>query len=413
MKQLHDKYGDVVQISPNEVSFTSNTAWQDIYGFRTGKHKGHLNMQKDPVWYTRSPTGQSIITADDADHSRFRKVLAHAFSAQALAKQEDILHRYVDLLVNRLKETLSTDERPQDMTEWYNWTTFDVIADLMFGEPFGCLQNRETHKYITLIFLSIRALRMGYIMSYYPWVKWFGNWIVDKKSLAGRKEYYNWVVSRTQTRMDRETQRPDFMTEVLKNNGKKDAELTTTEIYSNFGVLLTAGSETSATLLSGLTYLLGKNPEVHQKLKDEVRGRFKNFGDINCKEVNDLPYLLAVLQEALRYFPPVPTGFERRVGPGGEFVSGCFIPANTAVCVSAYPAGHSERNFKDSSLFVPERWLNDPRYAGDKKDSIQPFSIGPRNCLGKVSTHKETCFDVGERSADRHPCRTSHTLRCD
>lgn len=44
---LHKKYGEVVRISPNEVSFTSGeTAWPEIYGFRTGKMKGHLNMQK-------------------------------------------------------------------------------------------------------------------------------------------------------------------------------------------------------------------------------------------------------------------------------------------------------------------------------------------------------------------------------
>ena len=44
---LHKKYGEVVRMSPNEVSFTSGeTAWPEIYGFRTGKMKGHLNMQK-------------------------------------------------------------------------------------------------------------------------------------------------------------------------------------------------------------------------------------------------------------------------------------------------------------------------------------------------------------------------------
>jgi hypothetical protein len=44
---LHKKYGDVVRLAPNEVSFTSGeSAWPDIYGFRTGKLKGHVNMQK-------------------------------------------------------------------------------------------------------------------------------------------------------------------------------------------------------------------------------------------------------------------------------------------------------------------------------------------------------------------------------
>jgi cytochrome P450 len=44
---------------------------------------------------------------------------------------------------------------------------------------------------------------------------------------------------------------------------------------------------------------------------------------------------------------------------------------------------HSERNFKDPELFVPERWLGEERYKDDKRSTLNPFSFGPRNCLGK------------------------------
>jgi cytochrome P450 len=132
VRALHDKYGDVVRLSPNEVSFSSGgTAYQDIYGFRTGQHKGHLNMQKDPAWYAPPPNSSHIILSNDEDHTRFRKVLSHSFSANALAAQEPLLQGYVDLLVNRLKEVTSAGEGTQDMTKWYNWCTFDIIADLL------------------------------------------------------------------------------------------------------------------------------------------------------------------------------------------------------------------------------------------------------------------------------------------
>lgn len=113
---LHAKYGPVVRLSPNEVSFISGeTAWQDIYGFRTGKMKGQANMQKNPAWYAQPPTGSShIIVANDEDHSRYRRTFSHAFSEKALANQEVLLQKYVDLLVGRLKELVSTD-KVQDM----------------------------------------------------------------------------------------------------------------------------------------------------------------------------------------------------------------------------------------------------------------------------------------------------------
>lgn len=67
-------------------------------------------------------------------------------------------------------------------------------------------------------------------------------------------------------------------------------------------------------------------------------------------------------------------------------ISGHFIPAGTAVYVSSHALGNSERNFRDAKSFIPERWLGDERFANDKRNAHQPFSMGPRNCLGTVGT---------------------------
>ena len=133
---LHKKFGDVVRISPNEVSFISGeSAWQDIYGFRVAKHKGELNMPKDVGWYAKPPKVHHILTADDPTHSRYRKVLTNAFSERALAKQEPLLQRYADLLIMRLKEVTATDKASQDVTKWYNWTTFGTVISMSSETP--------------------------------------------------------------------------------------------------------------------------------------------------------------------------------------------------------------------------------------------------------------------------------------
>lgn len=127
--ELHERYGEVVRLSPNEVSFiSSDTAWPDIYGFRTGKLKGHLNTQKDPAWYPPPANGvPSLLLADDEAHSQGRRLLSHAFSDKALAEQETLLQQYVDQLVDGLKEK-TNDNSTADMTKWYNWTTFDIVS---------------------------------------------------------------------------------------------------------------------------------------------------------------------------------------------------------------------------------------------------------------------------------------------
>jgi hypothetical protein len=108
---LHKKYGDVVRISPNEVSFISvETAYPEIYGFRTRNLKGHETMQKDRAWYAPAPKDGvvSIILANDADHSRGRRLLSHAFSERALAEQEVLIQKYVDQFIGGLKEVSSS-----------------------------------------------------------------------------------------------------------------------------------------------------------------------------------------------------------------------------------------------------------------------------------------------------------------
>lgn len=245
-------------------------------------------------------------------------------------------------------------------------------------------------RYITLLFQSLKGFRISYILHYYPWLQGIGKKLIPVELLAKRKEFQGWVKSQVRKRIERDTQRPDFMTQILANNGTKGAALTNEQIDANAHLMLVAGSETTATLLSGATYCLLANPDKHETLKQEIRGRFKDNSDLTLAAVNDSPYLIAVLSEALRYFPPVPAGFQRRVGPGGEFVSGYYIPEGTSVSVSHYPAYQSAYNFKDPDDFIPERWLPDqPTYAEDKRSACQPFSFGPRNCLGKNLAYAE------------------------
>ena len=59
------------------------------------------------------------------------------------------------------------------------------------------------------------------------------------------------------------------------------------------------------------------------------------------------------------------------------------IRLQTVVTINPYAANRSAENFRDPHSFVPERWLNDPAYDSDKRDVVQAFSFGPRDCIGK------------------------------
>jgi cytochrome P450 len=68
----------------------------------------------------------SIISeSDPIEHGRLRKIFSHAFSEKALREQEDIVHEYVDMFIERIGE-YGQGKNGIDMVKWYNFTTFDV-----------------------------------------------------------------------------------------------------------------------------------------------------------------------------------------------------------------------------------------------------------------------------------------------
>jgi cytochrome P450 len=71
------------------------------------------------------------------------------------------------------------------------------------------------------------------------------------------------------------------------------------------------------------------------------------------------------------------------VGKDGAVIAGKYVPGGMKVSVKQWVAHRSATNFTDPDVFEPARWLGDEKYAGDKRRVVQPFSYGPRNCLGR------------------------------
>jgi cytochrome P450 len=161
------------------------------------------------------------------------------------------------------------------------------------------------------------------------------------------------------------------------------------ELHETCSVLIAAGSEMSATLLSGVTYYLLTSPLVLKKLTRKIRGVFKSEAEIAMVSANSLSYELAVLNEALRIYPPANGDQPQVTPPEGCTIAGRFVPGNTCVGIPQWSANHSSINFRHPHNFVPERWTGDPEFKDDKKKVAQPFGYGPRNCIGRSLAYTE------------------------
>lgn len=383
LTELHKKYGDVVRISPNELSYTDSKVWKEVYG---SQKTGHGQMQKDPLHYQKHDRTPSLHVSSDADHTRMRRLISHAFSDKALRAQEPIMQQYSDLLMMRLHEVAKTGSST-NIKQWYHWTLFDLFGDLCYGESFGCLRESKSHPWIDIIGESIQAFYYIGLSRRVPGLQKLLLSMMPKKKVEQAAWHTKFSSDLADKRMAMVTDRPDFMSFILKYNDEKG--LSVPEIRSNSNVLIPGGSETTGTFLTGTTWYLLKNPMIYKTLAEEIRGSFKTSEDITITNLLSLKYLNAVVEEGLRIYPPVPSNMPRSIPEEGAMICGKWVPGGTSVCVAPYPMFHSPSNFAEPDSFIPERWLNDPRFSSDDKAAFQPFSSGPRNCIGKSLAYAE------------------------
>ena len=385
--ELHEQYGEVVRVLPNELSFSSADSWKDIYGHRKA---GQPSLDKFTQFYGHpfSDGTQDIVMSDDATHARMRRVFANAFSDRALKMQEPLFLTYVDSLIQKLRKTIVEEPRHKfNVVMMYNFTTFDVMGDLTFGEPLDLLNNSKYHGWIQSMFANFKFGAYIHSIRYYPLfetvlLKMLSWTVLEKK----RKEHNEFSSSRVDRRLEKKEARPDIWGLVLARD--EATGLSKAEMYKNAGIFMLAGTETTATLLSGLTFHLLKNPNKMKKLVQEIRTSVGDESDLTIERLQQLPYLHACIEEGLRMYPPVSNGLPRVVPPPGVVIDGREVPGGSVVYSHHLSTYRNPKNFRNAYDFVPERWL-DEQYASDKKYALNPFSVGPRACLGKNMAYHE------------------------
>ncbi|KAH7323248.1 cytochrome P450 [Stachybotrys elegans] len=378
MQRLHQKYGPVVRFAPTELSFCDGHAWREIYLREKGREENIKDTRISPLYSGSVPP---IGLTSDEDHARVRRLLAPAFSERALKLQEPLFQHYADTMLAKIAESAAVNEGV-DMVKMFNYTTFDIMAQLVFGENLGLLDKQEYTGWVKSFIEMLPLFPLLQFINHYPWLKRALERVKPKSVEKRERSFFEYSVQAVDRRMKANPEQPDVWSLVLEG-------LSIEEMHANAMFFMIAGSETTATLLSGLTYLLLQNPDKLLRLTSEVRRAFDTREDITIERLATLDYLNACISEALRCYPPLPIGLPRLTPAGGNTVMGRYIPGNVAISVHHGATYTSEINFKDPHKFVPERWLGDPEYSTDNHYALQPFILGPRNCLGQAMAHFE------------------------
>ena len=151
-----------------------------------------------------------------------------------------------------------------------------------------------------------------------------------------------------------------------------------TQLLNEVAMLLLAGSETSANVLTWALYLIARHPPTRERLGHEharvLAGRPPDVADLNA-----LPFTKAVIQEAMRLYPPVP--YLSREAARDERVGGIQLRAGETVMAMPWLLHRNAHLWEAPHAFRPERFLPDAPQKPPQFGYL-PFSIGPRICAG-------------------------------
>ncbi|KAI9837894.1 MAG: Cytochrome P450 monooxygenase orf9 [Sclerophora amabilis] len=319
-------------------------------------------------------------------HSRMRKSLSAAFSTKALLEQESIVQRCVNGFIERLTSE-GTKPAGLNITKWFEMLAFDILGEMAFGESFHCVENGQSHFWSDMIIEHLFFITVLDNLRRYPWIAAIGKTILPHLTVGVRNKHTGYSRDKVARRLASQSPRKDFMHNLVEK--VKSGEIEKEELTAHASTLIIAGGETVATFLSAVTYHLLKTPATYKKLREEIRTRYKNLDEIDATSSQQLPYLQAVISEGLRIYPPGSQGFPRKA-PAGATIDGKAIPAGAEVYTSSWTVTHDPRYFEDPFSFVPERWLNPD--CQDVKEASQPFSLGPRGCLGRNFAYVEICL---------------------
>lgn len=163
---------------------------------------------------------------------------------------------------------------------------------------------------------------------------------------------------------------------------EENRPLTDNEIAAQAYIFILAGYETTSTALAFTMYELARNPDVQEKMLQEIDAF--GAGVPGYDDLAKFPYTEAVFQEGMRMYPPVtPTVALQRQAKEAIVVGGHRIPAGSTVYLNVMALHHDPKNFPDPQIFRPERFLPGSQEAEKRHPfAYMPFGVGPRKCIG-------------------------------
>ena len=352
--------------------------------------------------FEHSVISKQLVMMSGDEWRQTRSIMSPTFTSGKMRAMFPMIRKAVGLMLSQVDRGAGQEF---DLKNLFGCLTMDVIAKCAFAVDTNAHEDSSNpfivnakgffnfpRWRIMMAILMPRPVRRLFKLSFFNQeslsflAQISKNLLEERRKLSKQGIQTNNYVDFLQLMMDAGTQQDEGHKDTEEENALpgaavKGKTLTDEEIIANIILVLVAGYETTASLLTYACYSLACHPEAQEKLRREVAAA----GELDYDSVMRLPYLDAVVCESLRMYPPV-TRIDRQVSDKNGYtfeshLGKLHMPHGTAVMLPIYAIHHMEEYYPNPDSFDPERFMP------ENKDRLVPYTyvpfvMGPRNCVG-------------------------------
>ena len=331
---------------------------------------------------------QHLMSSNGKCWRDMRNIMTPTFTSGKMKVMHQLIMSAVSNLLQHVQRKLVSGSADFNNKQLYSDLTLGVIASCAFGTDTNPHQtegenivivmakkffNLNKYKHLIATTMPQSVLRL---MQYTP---------TSREALDFLVNLSREILNQRKIGGD-EVKRVDLLQLMLETERNQDDgttfRLTDDQIISNIILILLAGYDTTSTLISMATYSLALNPDVQERLRNEIESAVKaDAGELRYETIMHLKYLDAVVNETLRLYPSV-VKIERTATQDYVIPKlGIRVKKGNRMQIPIYALHHQAEFFPEPEKFVPDRFLP------QNKDqlvpySFMPFNTGPRNCIG-------------------------------
>lgn len=379
-KKYFEKFGDTFSIKIGRGKHILLSRDNEVAQYILQKNHKNYNKSKYQSFYLSKYLGQGLLTANGEFWLNQRRLIQPAFHKQ---KMNELVENIKHTIVSELSDL--PEDKTVDLFPVMSELAFNIVAKSLF--QFSIADKKIARlKVITEVVQNFLIKEMR--LPHKAW--WFSVSGQVKKHIRLSEENNVIIKEIVEERIQSETKINDLLNMLLETRYEDTGEgMAIDQLVDEIKILFIAGHETTANALTFTLHLLANNPEVQEKIFDEIITIEKETDNI-VEQLQKMVYTNAVLNESMRLYPPA--WIIDRQNIEDDTIGQFHIQKGTLAAVSFYELHRNPKYWENPNDFNPERFLGE-----QKKQSMQffyPFGAGPRMCIGAGFAMYEMCLTI-------------------